>query len=239
MTGAIFKVQYRTPGDKAMQGQVIGCFFFVTKNVVVTCHHVLNHKNFHAVKPYNHAQYFLLFGEHNIEIFKEQLIEYPDFDLTFIQLKDKANIAVHRMSVDLIQSGEEVHSQAYNAVIPPSTYLTWHHERLILHKYNAEKNLINYSGEVQFRVTMTEENTPNKQGIKHKNTKALVLSYGGKNGASGSAVILNDSKKIIGMINGGELINASTVKEFVAVSSLAIIEAMKKTGILKPWWKFW
>lgn len=238
MTGAILKLQYKKVGQDDLSGNITGCFFFVCKNTIATCNHVLNKNSFRPDKPFNHCIYFLLMEKQAIMITDEMISEFPEVDLTFVHLKKEYSITPPIFSKNITPLSLIVRSEAYNTQNASFISIGWEKDIPIIKSFDLEKIKIEYSGYITNRAELNWEK-PNAQGMHFKNAKCLEVNYGGPTGASGSALFSSKTNEIIGMVSGGEKLGSNSVKHFFAISSIEIAERIKQIGLTKPFWKFW
>ena len=87
MTGLILKLSYNHIGESPLTGGICGSFFFVKSNLTITANHVLNKKDFKPNSGFQFCQFWLIVQPDVIvEIKKDNLIEYPEIDTTFVSL---------------------------------------------------------------------------------------------------------------------------------------------------------
>src|ERR1035437_9936163 len=240
MTGVIFKVNYNNAGETNLMGRITTCCFFVSNNIIVACHHTFNKNIFVIDKGYNWSHYFVLINDMVIDLMDVRLFEYPDIDTTFIMFKNKSfDIIPSVLSDSEMLPGTLVHNEGFYIHQPPALNIVWEKGKLVIHKYSLDNIRKEYKGYTKEYQIMNFE-IPNPQGIQLKNAKCLFLSYGGTPaGTIGAPLITKKTNEIAGMISGGIRLNATEVSEFSAISSMEIIKAMKKIGLVKkPWWKF-
>ena len=238
MTGAILKLQYKKAGQSDLSGKIIGCFFFVSKNTIATCHHVLNKNSLLPEKSFNFCVHYLLMDGEIIVLTNEMLSEFPEIDVTFVHLKKPYNVSIPSFSKTFTPLNLLVRNEAYNTATTSFIDIGWNNDIPMVNSVNLESIKIEQNGYISDR---TEENweKANPQGIQLRNAKCVVTNYGGKAGSSGSALFSSKTNELIGMIWGGEKRGSNAVKQFYAISSIEIADRMKKIGLTKLFWKFW
>lgn len=242
MTGAILELRYKHAGDRALNARITGCFFFVTENTIATSHHLLNTKNMGAKPPYKHARFFLLFDNTHAELTgEEKFYEFPDSDITLIQFKESFKAEPVKLSYRIPERETPVQNESYVNTPPIRLNFKWENGKIVLEGYNITHMLREYSGEVTQRMLLDETNVITTDEVKFKQAKAFGLSYGAEKGVSGAALFLTGTNKVAGIIAGGETDKKDShhLKRVFAISSLEIMLAMKKSGLLPQWWKFW
>src|SRR5687767_10712328 len=140
MTGLVLKLSYNYPGETPVTGGICGSYFFVGKDVVVTANHVLNKNAFKPNEGYKYCQFWLI-SEPTIiiELSKDDLIDYPDVDLTVIKLRNSYNVAIRRLSSEPYQKGVNCYNEGFIANQMPGIVAEWRDEKLIINSclYNS------------------------------------------------------------------------------------------------------
>jgi hypothetical protein len=134
MTGAILKVQYKKPNDKSVDLCICGNFFFIDRQTIVTCQHVLDKENMKPPSPFRHYQLFLLFQNQQYELTDEQLYEFPYIDPVIVRLRKKFDVEVARLNgiERMHESGTKLECASYENDDSARIPFEWNDDRIAI-----------------------------------------------------------------------------------------------------------
>lgn len=115
MVGTILKLSYNYIGETPVTGGVSVSFFFVKLNLAITTNHSLNKSDFKPNQGFSKCQFWLLYKEHIIELDMKSFREFPEVDLTAINVPrgQKYKRKFFKISDRPLNIGDEIRKGCY------------------------------------------------------------------------------------------------------------------------------
>lgn len=216
MTGLILKLSYNQTGETPLTGGICGSFFFIKSNLVVTANHVLNKKSFKPNDGFRYSQFWLIVQQKIIiELSRDDLIDFPEIDTTIINLHNKYDVNVRRLSTSPIQIGQSCYNEGFIGGQMPGVNATWGSDSLIITSCNYNNTEVVGDGYVKSKKRMTVS----AADINMENVNGVETSYGGTVGMSGGPLINKDTNEIFGLMSIGLPADNQIKKSLFAIST--------------------
>jgi len=222
MVYAILKLSYNEIGDTSLVGGICGSAFFISKQIALTAHHLLNKLNYSPNFSYNRCQYWLLSKSNDVIPLKvEYLIDCPDIDTTIIRFEDTLPISnILKLSDKPANVGEECFCEGYISEMMPVKNPIWSKDGLIIGNVDLTELASDGKGIVKRILELyIQSHDVNLNGV-----KSIELSFGGIQGMSGSPLIRKTDGEVIGLMSAGLPVDSRKKNTLYAIS----VEEIKK-----------
>lgn len=223
MVGLIFKISYNNPDDNNLTGGICGSAFFISKNTILTAHHLLNKSTFIPNLGFSNCQVWFI-SENNLilELQQGQIELFPNLDSTLVRLSDDLDINHFELNNDDVSIGDSCSSYGFNVALTPALDISWEGLRLKIRNVNLASSISNRVGYIKRQLTIDVSSIDvNMNGV-----LGIETSFSGVVGMSGGPLTLSGTNIVIGMMSIGLPMDVHDKTSVFAVSSKNLIQIM-------------